>query len=155
MKVFRIAAPLLFCLLMSCSSNPVPHFTLVMTTTHGDTLLTYTLTDTSIMIQDTAPNYRSEWSTLFEPVKLNEERTLKQISTMKARSYDCSEQHALAVSRIRFTNDSGTVDINPNVNHPKEIDEAVRIFNHYGPENRRLLFEDMQQAIEPDGKLRI
>ena len=143
------------CMLSSCSNEPVPHFSLVINTNHGDTLLTYTLTDTSITITETAPNYSGDWHNDFHSVMLNEEAALVKISKLQAKSYDCDEQHALMAHSVTFSNDSGTVNIDPNVNHPKEIDEAVRIFNEYVPGYRRLEFIDMQPAIEPDGKLRL
>jgi hypothetical protein len=155
MKKLLSLAPVLFCVLMSCSDEPIPKFSLVMHTNYGDTTVTYTLTNSSITLEEHAPQYTGDWKNDFHSVLLNEASTLSDIAVMDPKSYSCDEQHALAVYSITFTNDSGTFEINPNVNHPQEIDEAVRIFNQYAPENRKLRFEDMQPAIEPTGKMQL
>lgn len=155
MKILKFCIPLLFFVAASCTSDAIPHFSLVMETTTGDTTIRYTLTDTSIMVQESSTLHGFAFSTSFEPIREAYNDTLIQISKMKSKSYDCKEQHALLVSKITFTNDSGTVDIDPNINHPKEIDAAVRIFNRYIPEKYRLQFIDMQQAIEPNNKLQL
>lgn len=128
---------------------------LVMETSHGDTTITYTLSDTAIRVHATATASFYDWTIGFSNITEEYGDTLRQIAKMKAKSYDCREQHALLVDRITFTNDSGTVEIDPNVNHPKEIDAAVRIFNRYAPDEYFLWFIDMQPAIEPNGKMQI
>lgn len=155
MKFLRIVIPVSLCLLASCSDEPVPHFTVSMERTNGDTLITYTLSDTAIEITERAPDYEGSWNNSFGTVLLNEKNALRKIAGMKPKSFDCNEQHALVVDRITFDTDSLSTRIDPNVNHPKEIDEVVRIFNLYVPENRKLEFEDMQPAIEPNGKMQL
>jgi len=142
-------------LILSCSDKPIPHFSLVIENVSGDTTTTYTLTDTSLLIQQQYALNGSASTVDFATIAKGNSDTLTQIARMKVRSYSCSQQHALIATNITFTNDSGTVHITPNINHPKELDAAVRIFNTYAPKNLQLEFIDMQEAIEPDGQMRL
>ena len=81
--------------------------------------------------------------------------SLKYIAELDIEAYSCQEQHALMVTKVVFTNDSGPVDVNPYSNHPKELDIAVRIINALVEENYRLHYEHVQSAIEPVDKLNV
>jgi hypothetical protein len=142
-------------LILSCRDKPIPHFSLVIENVSGDTTTTYTLNDTSLLIQQQYALNGSASTVYFATIAKNYRDTLTQIAQMKVRSYSCSQQHALEATTITFTNDSGTVHITPNINHPKELDAAVRIFNTYAPAHLHLQFVDMQEAIEPDGQMRL
>lgn len=155
MRHFYFYVVLLVCGATACSDDTLPHYTLVIENSHADTTVRYTLTDTSIMVQTIAPLMGTAWSTGFEQIIENNRDTLLQISSMNPKAYDCKEQHALDATRVTFTNDSATFEVDPNVNHPKALDAAVRIFNRYLPATYHLEFIDMQSAIEPDGKMRL
>lgn len=75
------------------------------------------------------------------------------ISRLDVRARDCEEQHALRGFIITFSRGDSTLNVDPNVNHPKELDYAIRLINSLVKEQYQLHFTDMQPAVEPRDKM--
>jgi hypothetical protein len=75
------------------------------------------------------------------------EDSLGSIYLLNPKSYSCNEQHGLEDSDVQFVRNDTAYKVNPGVNHPKELDIAIRIINSHVPEAYRLKFEDLQPAI--------
>lgn len=154
MKKLQLVIPFLFFVLFSCNeeTSPVPHFELEINVNDDIVDVKYVLSDSGLKIIQYAPPIMS---TVYDPqlfFKVYPKDTLAMIAGMDIKSHDCREQHALDVSSVTFTNDSGSVVVDPNVNHPKELDYAIRMINAAVPPEYRLYFIDMQSAIEPSDK---
>lgn len=75
------------------------------------------------------------------------EDSLGSIYFLNPKSYSCNEQHGLEDADVQFVRNDTAYKVNPGVNHPKELDLAVRIINAHVPDEYRLTFEDLQPAI--------
>jgi hypothetical protein len=73
--------------------------------------------------------------------------SLKLIYVLDPESYSCNEQHGLEDSDVQFVRNDSVYKVTSGVNHPKELDIAVRIINAHVPREFRLEFEDLQPAI--------
>lgn len=157
MKFLRLLVPVLLLAAISCGDNkPAQHFELSIEDYKEDgSWICYLLTDTALNIRYSPieNNFKDTVVVFHSGIKDND--SLQLLNQMDTRSYSCKEQHSLDVWRVFFRNDSGLVQIDPNVNHPLELDYAVRLINSLVPEDKQLEFMDVQPAIEPDGKLRI
>lgn len=156
MKFLRYLLPLVLFSAASCREDtPIHHFELriVVWSDGGD--YEYKLTDSLLTIEEVSAANDSMRPKQIIKLSVLDNDSIRLIALLDEKSYGCKEQHALNVSYITFTNDSGGVDVDPNVNHPKELDYAVRLINSLVPAQYKLEFVDMQQAIEPDGKMRL
>lgn len=157
MKLLLFSFPLMLSLITSCSSDKAEkHFELSIEDYRADgSWMGYLLSDTVLNIRysNIENNFRD--TIIVFHAKLEDSDTLRLINNLDIQSYSCEEQHALDVWRVFFRNDSGLVQVDPNVNHPVELDYAVRLINSLVPADKQLEFMDVQPAIEPDGKLRI
>jgi hypothetical protein len=157
MKFLRLTFPVLICLFLAgCSDKPAPHFELSIEDYQEDgSWIGYLLTDTALNVRySNIQNDFKDTVVVFHS-KIEDNDSLLLINNLDVRSYSCEEQHLLDVWRVFFRNDSGLVQVDPNVNHPVELDYAVRLINSLVPADKDLHFMDVQPAIEPDGKLRI
>lgn len=155
MKFPRYLA-LFLCLIVACSEEKsAQHFELVIRVPWDNGFVVYTLEDTSLIVQRVPGGNETIKESILFRTTIKDNDSLALINFLDVKAYDCNEQHALLASGITFKNDSGIVQISPDINHPKEIDLAARIINFYVPDMYNLLFIDMQQAIEPDGKMRL
>ena len=75
------------------------------------------------------------------------EDSLTLIYLLNPKSYTCNEQHGLEDADVQFVRNDTAYKVNPGVNHPKELDVAIRIINTHVPQEYRLNFEDLQPAI--------
>lgn len=147
---------LLVLLLAACGNEkPVPHFQLTINTGNGTDSLQYQLSDTALTVLKLPRRSENKMAEVVFTGAVAGNDTLALIAKLDVKSHDCKEQHALAAIVVSFRNDSALMNVDPNVNHPKELDYAVRLINSLVPAAYRLEFIDMQQAIELDGKLRI
>ena len=157
MKLFSGLIVLVVFALASCGKDDtVPAFRLEIRVDGPNGDLLYTLSDTGlVMIEYNVPLVDNESTEITSTYAVKELDTLRLISRLDPKAYNCPEQHALDAMNVTFTNDSGTVNVDPNINHPTELDYAVRLINSLVPPEYKLEFIDMQPAIEPDGKLRL
>jgi hypothetical protein len=75
------------------------------------------------------------------------EDSLGSIYFLNPKSYTCNEQHGLEDTDVQFVRNDTAYNVIPGVNHPKELDIAIRIINSHVPDTYRLKFEDLQPAI--------
>ncbi len=152
MKALWILVPVLT-LFASCSEEkPAQQFVLDIEVTTENGYLSYRLTNKFMDVTVHDSTLENVFSIRRD---VAENDTVKMIAAMYYRSHDCPVQHALNAEFIKFQSDSGQVMINPNINHPKELDYAVRMINSMLSDEYDLKFIDMQPAIEPDGKMRL
>ncbi len=131
-------------------------------TTLAGTRVQYILTNDSLSIRYLKNEILSFDTTMFEValIEMPEftsamQDTISLIAKLDKKTYDCPEQHALTKCYVILIRNGKGEQIDPNINHPKELDYAIRIINSLVPEKYKLEFVDMQSAIEPDGKLKI
>lgn len=131
-------------------------FELVLTenAVDGFPLLRYTLTDSLLTITQLDSGV-SEKGQILQTIPVYMEDSLRFISPLDVKARDCREQHALEGFTVLFTRQDTTVHVDPNVNHPKELDYAIRLINRITEPKYHLHFTDMQTAIEPSGKMEI
>lgn len=156
MKFFRYLIPAWLCLAISCAEEKSQHFELSIEDYQEDgSWMGYFLSDTALNVRysNIANNFKD--TVLVFHSNVEDSDSLRLINNLDVRTYSCKEQHALDVWRVFFRNDSGLTQVDPNVNHPVELDYAVRLINSLVPADKQLEFMDVQPAIEPDGKLRI
>ncbi len=137
----------------SCGDDePNREFELTISSDRGSNELYYILNEKSLHVYRITPDsLKNDTASIFQSV-LNSTDTLSLIALLDVKSFSCKEQHALDARTVRFKNDSVDVLVDPNINHPKELDFAVRLINSIVSEELRLQFIDMQSAIEPTGK---
>lgn len=152
MKVPRILFPVLMFFASCAEEKPAQQFVLDIEVKTENGYLSYRLTNKCM---DVTVHDSTQENTFSIRRDVAENDTVKMIAAMYYRSYDCPVQHALDAEFIRFQSDSGQVMIDPNINHPKELDYAVRMINSMLSDEYDLRFIDMQPAIEPDGKMRL
>lgn len=141
---------------MSCGNNePVRHFIATIDVSNGAGVIRYTLTDSSLEVMDVPGVVESRSSEMILHKLITDNDSLLLIANLDPKMHDCKEQHRLNAERFEFKNDSIHVMVDVNINHPKELDYAVRIINSMVPQQYKLEFIDMQEAIEPDGQLRL
>jgi hypothetical protein len=157
MKLMKLLLPVLFCLAISCAEEKSqPHFELSIEDYQEDgSWMGYLLTDTSLNIRYSNIGNNFKDTIVVFHTKIENNDSLLLVNNLDIRSYSCEEQHLLDVWRVFFRNDSGLVQVDPNVNHPAELDYAVKLINSLVPADKQLEFMDVQPAIEPDGRLRI
>lgn len=156
MKLHHFFMPFLFAIAVGCSSNdPVPYFELRIVKTDDSSTWVYTLTDTSVLFQEISDAHGFSLAPISAQQMKEHRDTLLAISALDAKAHDFKVQHTLNASEVTFTNDSGTVNVYPDINHAKELDIAVRFLNSVLPEKYHLDFFDMQSAIEPNGKFEL
>jgi len=143
--------------LCNCGDAPAPHFTMMISKSSGMEETRYYVTESSLLIVILSSDSAQRDSVAVFQSILNRTDTMDLIARMQPSSHSCAEQHALIADRVEYQNDSITnkVNIDPNVNHPVELDYMVRTINGIVPDEYQLQFIDMQPAIEPDGKLRL
>lgn len=150
---FLMLALLVAIAFVSCNGDKtIPHFELKIEKHTDSTTIVYTLTDTSLLVQEISPTARFTLAPLSRVQMGKHKDTLFAIARLDAKAHDCTLQHALNADEVTFTNDSGTVEVYPDINHAKELDIVVRFLNSVLPEKYHLHFIDMQSAIEPNGK---
>lgn len=109
----------------------------------GAVLYNLTQDSLSVFIMNNE-NIRNDSAVFRSAVKSD---SLAAIYFLNAKSYSCNEQHGLEDSDVQFVRNDTAYKVNPGVNHPKELDVAVRIINAHVPHEYRLTFEDLQPAI--------
>lgn len=131
-------------------------------TTLAGTRVQYTLTNDSLSLRYLKNEILSFDTTMFEVALIEMPEftsamhdTISLIAKLDKKTYDCPEQHALTKCYVILIRNGKEEQIDPNINHPKELDYAIRTINSLVPEKYKLEFIDMQSAIEPDGKLKI
>lgn len=134
--------------------QPRHHFLLTIEVPHGMSLWRYELSDTALHFIDMPGVAESRISVSID-TSIADNDSLQLVAKLDPKSFSCGEQHALAASAIYFENDSGHFAVTPGINHPKELDIAVRIINMLVPEGYKLHFEDMQRAGDPGEKMNI
>ena len=159
MRQWFYSAALASLVFVSCSEeSSVPTFKLNITAYHGGDTVYYCLSDSGLTLDIHASPRITSTTTTTSGLKyypVSGQDSLQYIAGLDIKAYSCQEQHALMALDVVFTNDSGTVNVNPYVNHPKELDMAVRIINSLVEEKYRLKYEDVQRAIEPIDKMRV
>lgn len=120
----------------------------------GETNLIYDLTDTSLTV--TQIRYPAQTDSLICHIPISGNDSLLLVSKLDIKSRDCSEQHLLVCNTVSFSiNNTLPRIVDPGVNHPKELDIAVRIINSYLSEKYRLFYLDEQRAIDEIEKLNV
>ncbi len=140
-------------LIASCESDtPKRKFELIISSDRGTTELLYILNEKSLNVyRITTDSFSNDTAFIFQSA-LNYTDTLSKIALLDVKSFSCSEQHALDAVYVKFGDDSTHVNVDPYVNHPVELDYAVRLINSIVDEDLRLNFIDMQGAIEQTDK---
>jgi len=147
---------LLFAFVSCGEDKPVQHFRLSIETKSERGSIIYDLSDTMLLVHELYDlDVMKTNSPAPQCFAVKGYDTLALIALLDMKTYDCKEQHVLDAISITFWNDTRHVAVDPNINHPKEIDYAVRLINSLVPPEYKLEFIDMQPAIEPDGKLRL
>jgi hypothetical protein len=136
-------------LLISCrnESEKKPVFELVIQSEayHLPKMTRYYLTQDSLKVY-TMNASAFERDSAILCIALTED-SLGSIYLLNPKSYSCNEQHGLEDSDVQFVRNDTAYKVNPGVNHPKELDIAIRIINSHVPDIYRLKFEDLQPAI--------
>ena len=154
MKYFAPVFFIVMIVLTSCEEDQPPeHFRLDL---RSDTLddgqfYEYVLTDSSFQLLFGKEDHQAQ----FIDTLIGNWDSLPLIAQLDIKAHDCREQHAVQNIYITFEKNGRTVVVDPNVNHPKELDIAVRIINQLSPPQFRLEFIDMQSAIEPGDRMQI
>jgi hypothetical protein len=159
--MIRIYSLLTLCIYFSClgcgnESSVSEHFELVIAADSRDQIpaLKYTLTDSVLTITELDNALQTDVKIL-ETIAIAGADSVQLIAWLDVKARDCREQHALQEYTIRFSHNDTAVHVDPNVNHPKELDIAVRLINRHVSPKYQLHFTDMQGAIEPDGKMEL
>ena len=154
MKYLAALLPLL--ILLSCGKEkPHSHFVLTINVPVGDGNMQYVLSDTSLDVIDQPATNASRTSQSPLHYSIVDNDSLALVAQLNAKSYSCREQHALIATDANFVKDSSRFFVTPGINHPKELDIAVRIINSLVPDEYKLQFEDMQRAGDPEDKMNI
>ncbi|MFM2018826.1 MAG: hypothetical protein RL007_2482 [Bacteroidota bacterium] len=145
----RICLALFVVLLISCRNEPEqkPVFELVIQSEayHLPQMTRYYVTQDSLKVYTmNASSLKRDSAILLIPIS---EDSLESIYLLNPKSYSCNEQHGLEDADVQFVRNDTAYKVNPGVNHPKELDVAVRIINAHVPHEYRLKFEDLQPAI--------
>jgi hypothetical protein len=140
-------------IITSCGSDtPKRGFELIISSDRGATELLYILSEKSLNVyRISSDSFTNDTAFIFQSA-LNYTDTLSKIALLDVKAFSCSEQHALDASYVKFINDSTNVNVDPYVNHPVELDYAVRLINSIVDEELQLTFLDMQGAIEQTDK---
>jgi hypothetical protein len=150
---FSLAALCICFLILSCGSDSAKKsFELTISADGAEQEILYVLNEKSLSVYHvTADSEKSDTCSILQSA-LNYTDTLEMIAHLDNKSFSCSEQHALLANSVRFQNDSTDFMVDPYVNHPKELDYAVRLINSIVSDDLHLQFIDMQGAIEPTNK---
>lgn len=136
-------------MLISCrnESEHKPVFELVIQSEdyHLPQMTRYYVTQDSLKVYTMNKSTLERDSTILR-VAITED-SLELIYLLDPKSYTCNEQHGLEDAEVQFVRNDTAYKVNPGVNHPKELDVAVRIINTHVPQEYRLKFEDLQPAI--------
>jgi|GEM_PF-1860304 len=150
MKILSVIFPfLLSAVLLSCNEKPVTKTEFVLNIQseayHLTKVTRYSLTQDSLKVY-TINNTNLQLDSIILQIAISDD-SLPFVATLQPKSYSCNEQHGLEDAEVQFVRNDTAYKVNPGVNHPKELDVAVRIINTHVPQEYRLKFEDLQPAI--------
>ena len=114
----------------------------------------YILTQDSLIVKLNS-DFNNIPDSILLSLNVSSDDSVQHVRFIDSNKFDCSEQHALLGCEITFKDAGKSIQIDGNINHPKELDYFVRLVNEVVEEQYQLRYIDMQPAIEPDGKLEI